>query len=84
MSKLLIEANLFQKLLDTFFKAKVDNKEDKFKDALKKQSPELANAFDEYDKQLVSNGERLRKILKNSGVDTSKMDYWADQLKKLS
>jgi hypothetical protein len=84
MSKLLIEANIFQKLIDTFFKAKVDGKEDKFKDALKKQSPELGDAFDEYDKQLVTNSERLRKVLKGSGIDTSKMDYWTDQLKKLS
>jgi hypothetical protein len=84
MSKLLIEANLFQKLLDTFFKAKVDNKEDKFKDALKKQSPELGAAFDEYDKQLISNSEKLKQRLKGTGIDTSKMDYWTDQLKKLS
>jgi hypothetical protein len=84
MSKLLIEINIFQKLIDTFFKAKVDGKEDKFKDALKKQSPELGDAFDEYDRQLIANSEKLRKVLKGSGVDTSKMDYWTDQLKKLS
>jgi hypothetical protein len=84
MSKLLIEVNIFQKLLDTFFKAKADGKEEKFKAAVKKQSPELGNAFDEYDKQLISNSDRLSKILKNAGVDTSEMDYWNDKLKKLS
>ena len=84
MSKLLIEANLFQRLIDTFFKAKADGNGDKFKDALKKQSPELGDAFDEYDRQLIANSERLKKVLKGSGVDTSKMDYWTDQLKKLS
>jgi hypothetical protein len=84
MSKLLIEVNIFQKLLDTFFKAKADGKEEKFKAAVKKQSPELGNAFDEYDKQLISNSDRLSKILKNAGVDTTEMDYWNDKLKKLS
>jgi glycine/serine hydroxymethyltransferase len=84
MSKLLIEVNLFQKLIDTFFKAKVDGNEEKFKTALKKQSPELGDAFEEYDNQLLKNAERLKQALKGTGVDTSKMDYWADQLKKLS
>ncbi len=84
MSKLLIEANIFQKLIDTFFKAKVDGKEDKFKAALKKQNPDLGNAFEEYDNQLLKNAERLKQALKGTGVDTSKMDYWADQLKKLN
>lgn len=84
MSKLLIEANLFQKLLDTFFKAKADGKEDKFKDALKKQSPELGNAFDDYDAQLLKNADRVKQIMIKQGMDTSKLDYWADQLKKYS
>jgi hypothetical protein len=84
MSKLLIEKNVFQKLLDTFFKAKADGKEDKFKDALKKQSPELGNAFDEYDAQLLKNADRVKQMMVNKGMDTSKIDYWTDQLKKLS
>ena len=84
MSKLLIERNVFQKLLDTFFKAKADGKEDKFKAAVKKQSPELGDAFDDYDAQLLKNAERLRKTLKSAGVDTSQMDYWVDQMKNNS
>jgi hypothetical protein len=79
MSKLLIERNLFQKLLDTFFKAKADGKEDKFKDALKKQSPELGDAFDDYDAQLLKNAERVRKSLQASGMDTSELDYWINR-----
>jgi hypothetical protein len=84
MSKLLIERNVFQKLLDTFFKAKADGKEDKFKDALKKQNPELGNAFDDYDTQLLKNADRVRQMMVKQGMDTSEMDYWADQLKKYS
>jgi len=79
MSKLLIERNLFQKLIDTFFKAKADGKEDKFKDALKKQSPELGDAFDDYDAQLLKNAERVRKSLQASGMDTSELDYWINR-----
>ena len=79
MSKLLIERNLFQKLLDTFFKAKADGKEDKFKNALKKQSPELGDAFDDYDAQLLKNAERVRKSLQASGMDTSELDYWINR-----
>ena len=79
MSKLLIEANIFQKLIDTFFKAKADGKEEKFKDALKKQSPELGNAFDDYDAQLLKNAERVRKTMQANGVDTSKLDYWLNR-----
>lgn len=81
MSKLLIERNLFQKLLDTFFKAKADGKEDKFKSALKKQSPELGDAFDDYDAQLLKNAERVRKSLEASGMDTSELDYWINRAK---
>jgi hypothetical protein len=84
MSKLIIERNVFQKLLDTFFKAKADGKEDKFKDALKKQNPELGNAFDDYDAQLLKNADRVRQMMVKQGMDTSEMDYWADQLKKYS
>jgi hypothetical protein len=84
MSKLLIEVNIFQKLLDTFFKAKGDGKEEKFKAAVKKQSPELGDAFEEYDAQLLKNAERLRKTLKNAGVDTSEMDYWINRVKNNS
>jgi hypothetical protein len=79
MSKLLIERNLFQKLIDTFFKAKADGNEDKFKNALKKQSPELGDAFDDYDAQLLKNAERVRKSLQASGMDTSKLDYWINR-----
>ena len=59
-------------------------KEDKFKDALKKQSPELANAFDDYDTQLLKNADRVKQMMIKQGMDTSEMDYWADQLKKYS
>jgi hypothetical protein len=79
MSKLLIERNLFQKLIDTFFKAKADGKEDKFKDALKKQSPDFGNAFDDYDAQIDKNAEIIRKKMIAAGLDTSKLDYWLNK-----
>ncbi len=83
MAELLPGRNVFQKLWDIVFKAKADKKKSKFKDIPKKQSLDFGDAFDDYDNQLIANSERLRKTLKRSGIDTSQMDYWTDQLKKL-
>ncbi len=82
MSKLLVERNIFQKLLDTFFKAKADGKEDKFKNGLKKQSPDLGHWFDEYDAQLVKNAENMRQIAIRNGLDTTEVDNYLRQYGK--
>lgn len=79
MSKLLFERNVFQKLLDLFFKAKANGNEDQYISKIKHANPEVADAFADLDKQLVKNALHTKKILQGYGMDTSKVD---DFLKK--
>ena len=79
MSKLLFERNMFQKLLDLFFKAKSNGNEDQYISKIKHENPEVADAFADLDKQLVKNALRVKQTLQGYGMDTSKVD---DFLKK--
>lgn len=79
MSKLLFERNVFQKLLDLFFKAKSNGNEDQYISKIKHQNPEVAAAFADLDKQLVKNAMLTKRVLQDRGLDTSKID---DFLKK--
>jgi hypothetical protein len=74
MSKLLIETNLFQKILDTFFKAKAAGKENEFLSKLKKHDDEIGQAFDDLDTQIRQNSINLSKRLKSKGIDTTELD----------
>lgn len=79
MSKLLFERNMFQKLLDLFYTAKANDNADQFISKIKYTNPELADAFGEMDKAIVSRQLKLKASLERSGLDTSKID---DFLKK--
>lgn len=79
MSKLLFERNMFQKLLDLFYKAKANDNADEFISKIKYTNPELADAFGEMDKAIVSRQLKLKAALERNGLDTSKVD---DFLKK--
>ncbi len=79
MSKLLFERNVFQKLLDLFFKAKSNGNEDQYISKIKHENPEVADAFAELDKQFVKDAMLTKNILSRRGLDTSKID---DFLKK--
>jgi hypothetical protein len=77
-----IQGELHEGELEAAKKSVGKNKKDQFKRAGKKQSPDFGDAFDDYDAQLIKNAESLRKTLKRAKVDTSKMDYWLNELKK--
>ena len=79
MPKLLLERNVFQKLLDLFYKAKSNDNADEFISKIKYTNPELADAFSEMDKAIVSRQLKLKAALERNGLDTSKVD---DFLKK--
>jgi hypothetical protein len=70
---LLPERNVFQKLWDFVFQAKADKGKARFKDKLKKHSPDFCDAFNDRNNQLIAHSERLRKIIKRSEIDTSKI-----------
>ena len=76
MSKLLIEVNLFQRLLDTFFKAKADGKEDQFISKLQHQDSEVGNAFNDLNQTMINNTVRLRQIAKRNGLSTTELDNY--------
>ena len=74
MSKLLFERNMFQKLLDLFFKAKSNGNEDQFISKIQYDNPELADAFGELDKAIIRNSLNTKSILSKRGVDTTEID----------
>jgi hypothetical protein len=74
MSKLLIEANIFQKLMNLFFKAKSNGNEDQFISKIQYDNPELADAFGELDKAIIRNSLNTKSILSKRGVDTTEID----------
>lgn len=71
---LLVEKNLFQKLFDTFLKAKSEDKEQQFISKIKHADPKLAAAFSEFDNILVARQLSLKKSLEKLGLDTSGID----------
>jgi hypothetical protein len=74
MSKLLIEANIFQKLMNLFFKAKSNGNEDQFISKIQYDNPELAAAFGELDKAIIRNQLNAKKTLEKRGLDTTEID----------
>ena len=74
MSKLLFEKNMFQKLLDLFYTAKSNDNADQFISKIKYTNPEIADAFGELDKVIVSKQLKLKSALQSQGLDTSKID----------
>jgi uncharacterized protein YpuA (DUF1002 family) len=76
MSKLLIEANLFQKLIDTFFKAKAAGKEDQFISKLQHADTEVGNAFNDLNQTMINNMVKLKKSLEKQNMDTTEIDNY--------
>jgi hypothetical protein len=79
MSKLIFERNIFQKLLDTFFKAKTNGNEEKFISKIKYTNPELSKAFKDLDDAIVSGQLKLKSILQKRGLDTTEIDTFLDK-----
>ena len=74
MSKLLIEKNLFQRLIDTFFKAKAQGKEDVYISKIKHKNPKVAAAFEKMNKGFVKSSLELKSLMKDLNLDTSEID----------
>lgn len=79
MSKLIYERNIFQKLIDTFFKAKSKDKSDEFISKIKYTNPELSKAFKDLDDSIVSGQLKLKSILQRRGLDTTEIDAFLDK-----
>lgn len=79
MSKLIFERNMFQKLIDTFFKAKSKDKGDEFISKIKYTNPELSKAFKDLDDSIVSGQLKLKSILQRRGLDTTEIDAFLDK-----
>jgi hypothetical protein len=79
MSKLLFERNMFQKLIDTFFKAKSKGNEDQFISKIKYTNPELSKAFKDLDDSIVSGQLKLKSVLQKRGLDTTEIDAFLDK-----
>lgn len=71
---LLIEKNLFQKLFNTFLKAKSQDKEQQFISKIKHADPKLAAAFSKFDDIIIQRQLSLKKDLESLGLDTSEID----------
>jgi hypothetical protein len=71
---LLIEKNLFQKLIDTFLKAKSEDKEKQFISKIKHADPKIGAAFSQFDDIIVQRQLSLKKTLEKYGLDTSEID----------
>ena len=74
MSKLLMEANMFQKLMNLFYQAKSNNNGDEFISKIKYANPELADAFGELDKSIIRNQLNAKRTLEKRGLDTTEID----------
>jgi hypothetical protein len=74
MSKLLFEANMFQKLMNLFFKAKSNDNGDEFISKIQYTNPELADAFGELDKAIIRNSLNTKRTLEKRGLDTTEID----------
>lgn len=79
MSKLIFERNMFQKLIDTFFKAKSKDKGDEFISKIKYTNPELSKAFKDLDDAIVSKKLKIKDILQRRGLDTSHIDDFLEK-----
>lgn len=79
MSKLLFERNIFQKLIDTFFKAKSKGNEDQFISKIKYTNPELSKVFKDLDDSIVSGQLKLKSVLQKRGLDTTEIDAFLDK-----
>lgn len=76
---LLIEKNLFQRLFDTFLKAKSQNKEKQFISKIKHKDTKLANAFSKFDDIIIQNQLQMKASMERLGLDTSEIDAFLDK-----
>lgn len=72
--RLLFEKNVLQTLLNLFFLSKIGDKETQFIDKLEKEDPRLGDAFNKLNSQILDSNLRMRKILKDKGLDVSHID----------
>lgn len=73
--RILIEANVFAKLLSFFYDAKDKGKEDALgKYINSKNNPELNRAYDAWQRDNEKLLLSTRKLLMGSGLDTAKID----------
>lgn len=76
---ILVEKNVFQKLLGYFLKAKANGKEKEFISKIQHKDPKVGAAFSKFDDIIVDRYKSVSQFMKDSGVDTEELD---DLMKK--
>lgn len=76
MSKRLLSEGILDRFFSLFLKAKAQNKETNWLSRLRKEDPELADIWSEWDKHTDTLLSQSRDALKKAGVDsdTSRVD----------
>jgi hypothetical protein len=74
MPNRLLKEGVLDRFFSLFLKAKSQNKESQWLQRLRKDDPELADIWSQWDTDMNDVVQNARKMLKNSGNDTSKID----------
>jgi hypothetical protein len=75
--KIIITEGGIADFFKSFFQAKADGKEKVWIDSLEKKSPELADAWKDYDDTVAQNTKRHIERMKAIGADTSHWEKFA-------
>jgi hypothetical protein len=76
MPKRIISEGVLDKLFSLFFKAKAENKEDKFIANIRKKDPELADAWSKWDSDMEAVLKTAREGLKAQNISTNDLDNY--------
>jgi hypothetical protein len=75
MSKrILVKESSFFKFLNSFFKAKSDNKEDQWLNTVKNKNPELGKAWEKYNNSIDQSWNTLHRVMVARGLDTTELE----------
>ena len=74
MPKRIISEGVLDKLFSMFFKAKAENKEDRFIANIRKSDPELADAWAKWDRDMDNSLIAMKRALQASNLPTDKID----------
>jgi hypothetical protein len=74
MSKRLLKEGVLDKFFNLFLKAKSQNKEADWLHKLRKQDPELADVWSDWNDSMNNVLNKTRTMAKNSGIDTTDID----------
>lgn len=74
MAKRLLSEGMLDKFFNLFLKAKSQNKEVSWLNKLKKQDPELADVWSDWNDSMNDVLKKTQALMKSKGVDTTDID----------